>query len=444
MSNYLAIATVTATLNELLRLNVESEVTGTLMTTMRPNNPALDSSAPPGVNTFLYQVTPNSAYRNDDLPTRRADGTVVERPQVALDLHYLLTFYGDEDTLEPQRLLGSVVRTLHARPMLTRQAIGDTVGNIASFPYLAGSNLADQIESVKFTLTSLNLEEVSKLWSVFFQAAYKLSVAYVANLVLIEADDNPQQALPVRERNVYVRPFRHPVVEDIETGAKTNNPIFSSSTLIIHGKRLRGDVTVLRIGEAEYTPDGANLGDKRIEIDLSSIAPTTGALRAGMQALQVIHRMLMGTPPTEHDGVESNAMPLLMRPTIRQTVLPAYDVVLSPLQIGPDGNFRTVTVTLDPEVGSRQRVVLILNEFGNSTDPAGSSFLADTRSVTGNNVIFNIPDNILNAGNFIVRVQVDGAQSVPVRDLAEFLDPPTNTIPNPTFNQYIGPRLTFP
>ncbi|KHE93425.1 MAG: DUF4255 domain-containing protein [Candidatus Scalindua rubra] len=440
MSNYLAIATVTATLNELLRPSVESEVTGTLMSTMRPNNPVLDSSEPPGVNTFLYQVTPNSAYRNDDLPTRRADGTVVERPQVALDLHYLLTFYGDEDTLEPQRLLGSVVRTLHVRPLLTRQAIEDTVGNVGSFPYLAGSNLADQFESVKFTQTSLNLEELSKLWSVFFQATYKLSVAYVGSLVLIEADDNPQQALPVRERNIYVRPFRHPVVEEIETSAGSNNPIFSSSTLIIQGKRLRGDVTALRIGEAEYTLSGANLGDTRIEIDLSSAVPTTGALMAGMQALQVIHRILMGTPPIEHEGVESNAMPLLIRPTIRQTVLPAYDIVLSPLQI----DFRTVTVTLDPEVGARQRVVLILNEFGNTTDPAGFSFLADTRSAAGNNVIFTIPDDVLNAGDFIVRVQVDGAQSIPERDLDEFLDPPTNTIPNPTFNQYDGPRLTLP
>jgi hypothetical protein len=122
MSNYLAIATVTATLNELLRPSVESEVTGAAMTTMRPNDPALDNADPPGVNIFLYQVTPNAAYRNDDLPTRRADGTVVERPQVALDLHYLLTFYGNENDLEPQRLLGGVVRTLHARPLLTRQA----------------------------------------------------------------------------------------------------------------------------------------------------------------------------------------------------------------------------------------------------------------------------------------------------------------------------------
>ncbi|MCP4409118.1 MAG: hypothetical protein GY807_15445, partial [Gammaproteobacteria bacterium] len=113
----------------------------------------------------------------------------------------------------------------------------------------------------------------------------------------------------------------------------------------------------------------------------------------------------------------------------------AYDIVLSPLQIDPNGNFRTVTVTLDPEVGAHQRVVLILNEFGNTTDPAGFSILADARATAGSDVVFTIPDDVLNAGGFIVRVQVDGAQSVPVRD--------TNTL-SPTFNQYIEPRLTLP
>ena len=69
-----------------------------------------------GVNVFLYQVTPNAAWRNADLPTRRANGDLIQRPQAALDLHYLLTFYGDESLLQPQRVLGSVVRTLHCGP----------------------------------------------------------------------------------------------------------------------------------------------------------------------------------------------------------------------------------------------------------------------------------------------------------------------------------------
>lgn len=441
MSNELAIATVTATLNELLRPAVEAEVQGAGVTMFRPD--ALTTLTNPGVNIFLYQVTPNLAYRNAALPLRRnTTGELVERPQAALDLHYLLTFYGDETILEPQRVLGSAVRVLHSRPVLTRELIENTVGGL-HFPFLAGSDLAEQIETVKFTPSSLNLEELSKLWSIFFQTAYRLSVAYVGNLVLIESDENPRQALPVRARNLYVRTFRHPVVEDIETAAGPDHPIFSSSLLVIRGKRLRNEVTSVRIGQAEYVPIGASLGDTRIEIDLATLAPASGALRAGLQGLQVLHRLLMGTPPTLHDGVESNVMPLLLRPTIRQTAPLAYDIQLSPPHADTNGNlFRTVTVTLDPEVAAGQRVVLVLNEFGNNTDPAAFSFLADTRTTAGHTVTFTFPDGTIGAGDYIVRLQVDGAQSLPERDPVE-TDPITNA-PNPTFNQYIAPRVTFP
>ena len=47
------------------------------------------------MNVYLYRVSPNPAWRNQDLPTR-ARGPIVDRPLTAIDLHYLLTFYGDE------------------------------------------------------------------------------------------------------------------------------------------------------------------------------------------------------------------------------------------------------------------------------------------------------------------------------------------------------------
>ena len=87
---------------------------------------------------------------------------------MALDLHYLLSFHGDEAKLEPQRLLGSVARTLHAHPVLTREMIQDTLQD-PLFGFLAGSDLADQVEPVKFTPSFLSLEELSKLWSVFLR-----------------------------------------------------------------------------------------------------------------------------------------------------------------------------------------------------------------------------------------------------------------------------------
>ncbi len=209
MSNYLAIATVTAALQRTLQSTVGVDVEGATVTTVRPES---NGSGTPdtGVNLYLYQVTPNAAWRNADLPTRRSDGTMSLRPQVALDLHYLLTFFGEESQLVPQRLLGSVARTLHTRPILTRDVISTVVDDV---DYLQNSDLSDAVELVRFTPISLSLEELSKIWSVFFQVPYRLSIAYQASVVLIEEAETPVVAQPVLEPVIDVQPS---VGEDTE------------------------------------------------------------------------------------------------------------------------------------------------------------------------------------------------------------------------------------
>ena len=48
------------------------------------------------VNIFLYQVTPNLGYRNKDLPARAYSGNMITKQQLGLDLHYLITAYGEK------------------------------------------------------------------------------------------------------------------------------------------------------------------------------------------------------------------------------------------------------------------------------------------------------------------------------------------------------------
>lgn len=204
MSNFLAIATVTATLTRQLQNRVGSDIPGASVTNLRPDGSG-NGAVSPRVNVYLYQVLPNAAWRNNDLPTRRSDSSLAQRPQVAFDLYYLLSFYGDEAQLEPQRLLGSVARTIHTRPVLTHRMIQDAIAS-PTFTFLAPSNLAEAIESIKFTPLSLDLEQLSKLWSVFFQTPYALSLAYQASVVLLDSEDLPHPSLPVRDRNVVIMP----------------------------------------------------------------------------------------------------------------------------------------------------------------------------------------------------------------------------------------------
>lgn len=413
MSNFLAIATVTAALSQVLRDGIQSDVAGADVTTL---DPSTSGGAVPAtrVNLFLYQVTPNAAWRNADLPTRRSDGQLVQRPQVALDLHYLLTFYGDEGQLEPQRLLGSAVRTLHERPLLTRQKIEQTIMQPPFDTFLGNSNLADGVELVKFTPTSLSLEELSKLWSVFFQISYRLSAAYQGTVVLIESEEVPQMALPVRERNVYVMPFRQPVIEQIIAQAGANQPIVIGSTAIILGRQLRGDITRVRIGGLVVAPQ--DVTDSQIIVQLSSPPFPANALRAGVQPVQVIHQLHLGTPADPHRGFESNVTAFVLRPTISSV----------------SASTTQVTLQLNPIVGARQRVVLLLNERS-ATDPAAYTFIDEARPTDTDSIEIAISD--VKAAEYLVRVQVDGAESPLTVD--------TNPV-SPTFNQYIGPTVTAP
>ena len=203
MSNHLAIATVTATLRDLLQEAAVQAVPGADVTTKRPEMAMTDGRDKAGINIFLYQVATNASLNNASEPTRNASGQFVRRPQIALNLYYLLSFQGADAELEPQRLLGSTVIALRTQPVLSYDAI---LKAIQANSYLAQSDLFDQSESVRFTPFDLSLEELSKLWSVFFQVPYMLSIAYIASVALLEAPVTPLVIKPVLVRDITVSP----------------------------------------------------------------------------------------------------------------------------------------------------------------------------------------------------------------------------------------------
>ena len=124
------------------------------------------------MNIFLYQVTPNAAYRNADR-RRVAPTAPAQRPQAALDLHYLFTFPATS-ALEPQRLLGAVISTLHSQPLINNQN-HDTSRDLG-FPARDSSLESHRTRQVHGPAAVAR--GVSKLWSVFFQVEYSLSTAY--------------------------------------------------------------------------------------------------------------------------------------------------------------------------------------------------------------------------------------------------------------------------
>jgi hypothetical protein len=187
VSNTLAVAMVTAALRRMLGEALVAVPAGGVqnarVTTLRPDLLANADTQGPGVNIFLYQVSDSAAWGGNALPARRSDASLVTRPERALELHYLLTFLGDEDSLEPQRILGAAVTALVAQPVLSRQRLRDIIAKaVIDDPatWQRFSDLPDQVDVVRFTPFPLSLEELSKLWTTFIQSPYRLSVTHQA------------------------------------------------------------------------------------------------------------------------------------------------------------------------------------------------------------------------------------------------------------------------
>jgi hypothetical protein len=390
-------------------------VNGATVSAVRPDG-AGNNTPDVGANLYLYQVAPNAAWRNADLPTRDSDGQLVQRPRIALDLSYLLTFYGNEAELEPQRCLGSIARMLHAQPVLTRQKIRDTIDNT---PFLNGSNLDEQVELVKFTPLPLSLEELSKLWSVFFETPYTLSVAYQGTVVLIESGEEPEAALPVLDRNLYGAPLRQPLIEQVISQVGADRPIVAESAVILRGKRLRGSVTEVRVGGMDpVKPAPEDVSESQIGLMLPA------GLRAGVQGVQVIHSLDIGTPAVPHRIFESNVAAFVLHPIIKKKANGEYEIEVTNLQGGGnDPRSADLTVKLGPQVGKNQRVILeLLSDETVAHLFAAASLTADTDEIT-----FHITG--VTAATYLVRVRVDGAESPLDKD---------------EDNQPIAPKVTIP
>lgn len=201
MNNYLALAAVTAAVHDILQSAALSAVPGADVILKRPETVNTDGQDKPSINLFLYQASPDPTWSSIDLPTRNWQGGLLRRPQLALNLDYLISFHGSELLMEPQRLLGSVLTALHAYPILDMETIQRAIEN---YDYLAQGALFAQTERVKLSQLSLSLEELAKLWSVFFQVPYTLSIIYRASPVFVAAQLDPEQAQIVAQDGVQI------------------------------------------------------------------------------------------------------------------------------------------------------------------------------------------------------------------------------------------------
>jgi hypothetical protein len=424
MSNYLAIATVTATLQKTLQRAVQIDVEGARVTTTRPENSG--GTPETGVSLYLYHIKRNTALGNADMPPRQRKGELVKRNQLPIDLYYLLSCYGNEVELEPQRLLGSAMRTLEDRGILSAQMIRETASD-PSYLFLANSDLSEQVEMIRAELVPISTDELSKVWSVFLQTPYVLSVIYKITVVVLEGEDPAAISLPIRDRHVSAWIFgKQPEIHSVFSAEGRDQPIFASSTLAIRGKILANTLALIRVCGVEVGPPTI----QETEIALPLCLVPAEALRAGVQGLQVIHRQRAEERKTANgmlqQRVESNVVPFVLRPRVQEVNLLSVE--------GTDDEPRNaeIEVVTDMIVGKGQRSLLLLNER-TATQPEAYLFNALPRNGDRNNLLFAVPG--VKAGEYLLRIQVDGAEST----LQVDGDPNS-----PTFEQYIDPAIAIP
>jgi hypothetical protein len=411
MSNSLAIAAITATLRNLIKTGIGSEVPGATVTTQPPDEVKIPGNL---INIFLYQTTINGAWRNRDMPRQIKPGETGP-PPLALNLFYLLTAYGKNDAspelpdLTSHRLLGRAMRVLHDHPVLSGAEIKSA---------LSGNDLADQIEHVRITQQPVSLDDMSKLWMTF-QSKYRISTAYQVAVVLIESQRASTTPLPVLTRGEKDRGVDaqanllppYPTLTEIVLPTKTQSTTQPGDTVTLRGHHLDGNSMIARFSNSRL-PDPVlskalpavtttDVSNVKIKLPDDALDPTKWVPGYYTVAL-LITRTINGKTETR----STNELSFALAPKI--TVVNPVDHKVS------DGAF-TLTVNTNPAVALEQRVSLLF--AGREVPPA-------VRAAKTDPFKFLITPTAAMIGANPIRLRVDGVDSMVVdytKEPPEFL-----------------------
>lgn len=396
MSNSTALAAVTATLRFILQQGIttdnnQPELNHTKVTTLPPDK-ARTGVTGNQLNLFLYQVLPNAAWRNRDMPRQVQPGET-GMPPLPLNLYYLITAFGLDDDptqLLSHQVLGKAMSLLHDHSVLSASDIQSATSGA-----LSDCDLDKQIERVRITLQPLSVEDISKLWT-GFATQYRLSAAYEVAVALIESTQASRTPLPVLTRG------------DKDTGVSALPslipPYPALDNIVFDNKQ-----TSARLGERlllnGHHLDGSNLDvqfDHPLWPNPDEITPETS--NPTPTALQVVVKIPI-VPASWPAGFYTVAV-LVQRPNetyrrvTNQLSFPlAPSISIAPTS-APPGDI-TFTVTVSPDVLPEQRAALLLGD---------REILADDHKTQTGTLTFQAAS--VAAGEYYVRLRVDGVDSI--------------------------------
>lgn len=171
-----AIADVGRTLVELLSEELNFTLNSDEVTLA---SPAEIQGGETRLSLFLYSIIENPNLKNR--PREIINSKTSEPPPLTVDLYYLLTSYASDNIpggltarlLEAQEILGRAMRVFYDN-------------SIVSGSKLKGS-LSETVAEMHVTLNPITVEDLTRIWSVFPEEAYRTSVSYVVTPVPIKS-----------------------------------------------------------------------------------------------------------------------------------------------------------------------------------------------------------------------------------------------------------------
>lgn len=416
MSTDLGIAGVTRALRNLLgsvatadfsglpddtRPSAEIEITTLPLDRVRNGN---GDSSRNRLNLFLYHAEPNAAYRNMDPPRQVRPGETAP-PLLALNLYYILTAYGEDDSeLVAHVLLGAAMRLLHDHPVLSREELSDA---------LQDSELNVQFERVRITPQPTSLDETSKLWT-GFQSEYRLSSAYHVSVVLIESQRPSRAPLPVLNRGAEDRgpvavaglgPTLLEVKEIFDPSLPERPPHGKPSAelgdvLVLRGSNLTGDSLTARFRHLRLDePLELALLPERSSSEAQVALPAAGDPSVPAQWPPGFYTVELMVQRANLPAWATNRLAFALVPTLESISPSSQPVGSQPFDL---------TITCRPQVLPDQRVKLLLGD--REFSPSDLIPPADPDSAT--TLVFPIDEML--EGTYVVRLRVDGADSLAI------------------------------
>jgi hypothetical protein len=397
-----AINDVTRALGQLVESQIKRQVSAAVVTLLPPGDTLPEQT---GVNLYLYRVAESPHTRNDSW---RGDRThpPTDRPPLGLRLQYLLTPLGKTSDATAatgdvaHTMLGVAMLTLHEHPILNdTHIVGFDADTVLS------SHLRDSYEQIKVTLSSVSVEDLSKIWATI-NKPYRLSVAYEVSLVeLVPAAKPTAGGGIVTSVGLEVTTFDPPQISALRPPggplSQLVGGVVTPNTLILDGAKLGG----------LHQSPLVRVGGQPVEITGSSAAPFTqltvtlpASLDAGPEAdVRVTLNGKTGQPATfVVDPWLSTIAP------VRTAIDPAVpvDATLTLTGVGLPAAF---DVRYEGPVGTRTVAAAVAAD-GTITAPVPPDLTNGAYSVR----VRLADGNLSNARTLVVLPRVDAAPAVTV------------------------------